>query len=288
MSVRFFAAGLVALLAWSGMPETAWADSPVTVTAYGPERIVATTYSATGRKVVTFDITDSSLTATGATICIRLGNGDRQGCRYQRFDGQAVDDDEYGSDDEYTRWNIIGVPGRWTIGYPVGFDAMSREQCIDTLDSPKGARYAAIIEVMNDAGTVLSTGSWAYEVTCTGLLGGATGPKRTRVFASRSTTSKPFEFSVLDTRHLLESYRICNYSSITGRYFGCDREQLTKRHRTDFGWYLNYSMTYPAMGSGACQYIGRQWPQSGIRIQFYDGSYDKRVTVFWGTRLDCG
>ncbi len=291
MRARWLAVGAcLALMTWA-VPGTAIADSPVVITSAGPAQVIGSTEVSTGPKSVTFDIFDASLTATGATICRRTGSPEVVDCRYERFDGVVTEDsdDYYYSDDEYERWGIIGAPGHWTVSYPIGFPYMTREQCVDAawIDA-KGSPYAAIIEVMNDAGTVLASNTWSYEVYCTGLLGGAQGPKRTRVFAGRSSSTKPFEFYVLDKRHLLESYRICVYDSLLGRYHDCDREDLRKRDRTASGWYLNYTIDFPAMGSDLCGYIGRTWPQSGLRIQFYDQDFDKQVTVYWGTRLNCG
>lgn len=279
----------LALLAWP--PPASAQDGPVTVTASGPAKVVTSSDTSTGRILATFQISDTSLTATGATICRSSGDTTRQGCRYQRFDGQDVSDeyDDYEDDwydDEYTRWGIVGQPGSWTVSYPIGFDGISRVECLNA--AWKDTPFAASIEVMNDAGVVIGTGSWTYSVVCTGIEGNAVGPERTRVYAGRSTKSKPFTFLVLDTKRVLSSYRICRYDSVSGRYSGCDRERLTARNRTkDGNWALSYTITWNPLGSSACSYVGRKWPQAGFRVEFYDRSLSKRLTLFRGTRLDC-
>jgi hypothetical protein len=203
--------------------------------------------------------------------------------------GQSVADeysDEYYEDDEYTRWDVVGQPGSWTVSYPIGFDAITREQCLDA--AWKDAPFAADMQLMNDAGVVLATSTWTYAVACTGIEGGSAGPDRTRVYAGRSTKSKPFTFLVLDTTRELASYRICRYDSISGRYRGCDMERLMSRNRTDDGnWFINYHLTWGPVGSSACSYFDRKWPQAGFRVQFYDRDMDMRLSLVRGTRLNC-
>ena len=292
-SVRFLAVALgCASLLLASVPP-ARADTGITVTASGPAKVVTDTDSSTGRIVATFTVTDPTLTATGARICRSYGDTKRQGCRYQRFDGQTVTDefDEYGDEyyydeDEYTRWDVVGQPGSWTVSYPIGFDEITREQCLDA--AWEDAPFAADMQVMNDAGVVLATGAWTYAVVCTGIEGAVAGPDRTRVYAGRSTTSKPFTFWALDTRRELASYRICRYFSGTGTYSGCDRERLTARNRTDDGtWVVSYRLTWRPLGSAACAYVGRKWPQAGVRVQFYDRDLKQRLSLFRGTRVDC-
>ncbi len=285
------AASATALLTW-GLAEPALADSPVAIAASGPASITTSTDSSTGRVVATFVVTDSSRTATGATICRGYEDTKGQGCRYQRFDGQPVGDgyddyyDDYDDyDDEYTRWDVVGTPGAWTVSYPIGFDAITREECLAA--TWRDAPFSATMSVMNDAGVVLATTEWVYQVRCTGIEGASAGPERTRVYAGRSTKSKPFTFVVLDTEHLLKSYRICRYDSVSGRYAGCDREVLRARNRTDDGWVVSYHLTWGPMGSSACAFVGRKWPQAGFRVQYYDRGLDRRLTLFRGTRLDC-
>lgn len=272
------------------IPPAVAADLPVGVTSSGPARVVTDTDSATGRIVATFTITDPTLTATGATICRSYGDEPRQGCRYQRFDGKpAADewDDEYVDDDEYRRWDVVGQPGSWTVSYPIGFDGITREECLTAAwDDPA---FTAAMQVQNDAGVVIGTGSFTYDVVCTGIEGNSAGPARTRVSATRSVRSRPFGFLVLDARKVLASYRICQYDSVLGRYFNCDMERLTARQRTDDGknWGISYTITWQAMGSAACDYIDRKWPQAGFRVQYFDRSGDRVLTLFRGTRLDC-
>ena len=283
-------AGALAL----GQPP-AFADAPVTVTSSGPSRVVTGTDEPTGRILATFVIDDASRTATGATICRTLGDSKRTGCRYERFDGQVSETDPYDDydtafdsdfEDEYTRWDIVGEPGHWTNSYPIGFDGITREQCLTAAWEPK-ADFSAVIQVKNDAGVELAHGSWDYSVLCTGIEGGSTGPERTHVSASHTTQSKPFRFYVVDTRHVLDSYRICVYWSLTGKYSKCDYERLTQADRTDSGWTVGYHLTIPAQGSYGCAYVGRKWPQNGFRLQFYDSSMDQQLSLFRGTRLDC-
>ena len=272
------------------IPPVAAEELPVSVASSGPAKVVTDTDSSTGRIVATFTITDPTLTATGATICRSWGDEARQGCRYQRFDGQSVVDewdDEYVDDDEYTRWDIVGQPGSWTVSYPIGFDGITREQCLTAAwDDPV---FTASMQVQNDAGVVIGTGSFAYDVVCTGIEGSSSGPARSKVSASRSVKSKPFAFVVLDTRRVLASYRICQYDSIGGRYYDCDMERLTARNRLrdGTGWGLSYTITWRAMGSQLCDYIDRKWPQAGLRVQYFDRSGDRVLTLFRGTRLDC-
>lgn len=285
---RHVAVCIGTLVTLVGPTQVALADSPVSVTASGPERIVTSTDTSTGRILATFTIVDSSATATGAKICRSYADNGQQGCRYQRFDGQTLDDeyDDWYDDDEYTRWDIVGAPGSWTVSYPIGFDEISREECLAA--AWQDAPFAAAIQVMNDAGVVLATSGWTYAVACTGIEGNSLGPARSRVYAGKSTRSKPFRFLALDTRRVLKSYRVCHYDSIAGRYRDCDRERLTAEDRTkDGNWFLSYNLTWRAMGSSLCNYIGRKWPQAGIRVQFYDGNLDKRLTLYRGTRLDC-
>jgi len=268
----------------------ALADSLVTITATGPSKIAASSLEPTGRITALFAVNDSSLTASGATICKQWGTKKRQGCDYRRFDGQLVEsddwDDDWYDDDEYTQWIITGTPGQWNISYPIGFEEISREECLYSAWQ-KDPKFSATIEVLNDAGTILSSGSFNYEVSCTGIEGGSVGPEKTRVYAGKSTKSKPFDFFVVDAKHMLKSYRVCNYSSITGKYFSCDRESLTKRQKSDDGWVLSYTLTWNSLGSATCNYIGKKWPQSGFRIELYDAQMDKVLSLFRGTRLDC-
>lgn len=273
-------------------------DGPVTVAASGPAKVVTSSDTSTGRIVATFVVSDTSLTATGATICRTHGNVTRQGCHYERFDGLAVSDDldddyyvdhedDYDEFDEYTRWDIGGQPGEWTVSYPIGFDEIPREDCLRAAWQKKP--FSADIEVMNDAGVVLATGSWTYQVVCTGIEGASTGPERTRVYAGRSSTSRSFTFLVLDSKRILSSYRVCRYSSVDGhRYLGCDREMLTASHRTKNGnWLLSYTLSWRPMGPGLCSVIGRKWPQEGVRIEFYDRNLRKQLSLYRATRLDC-
>ncbi len=249
--------------------------------------IVANSFTPTGRILATFTVTDTSLTATGATICGNYGDEKRKACRYQRFDGQSIDDDwDDDEDDDYIRWDIVGQPGSWTVSYPIGFDPISREECL-TAAWNENPDFFASIDVMNDAGVVLGTGEFPYTVKCTGLEGGATGPDRTRVYAGKATKSQAFTFVALDSTKILKSYRVCQYSSSTGRYTKCDRERLLAKNRYKDGWAVTYNLTYPALGSSRCAYVGRKWPQEGLRIEYYDGSLKKRLTLFRGTRLDC-
>jgi hypothetical protein len=270
------------------------ADSPVTVTSSGPATITTSSLNPTGRILATFTITDTSKTATGATICRNWGNEKKQGCRYQRFDGKEVgsdeglDDEDWDTDDddEYSRWDILGSPGQWTISYPIGFDYISREQCL-TAAWNKDPDFFANIEVLNDAGVLLATNSFNYVVNCTGVEGGATSPQETRVYSNKSVKSKSFSFFVVDRKRVLKSYRICNYNWYSGKYYACDREKLTQKTRDDEGWILSYSLTFPAYGSTTCAYIGRKWPDAGFRVEFYDSSLDKVITLYKYTRLDC-
>lgn len=281
------AAMACATLLLSSVPP-AQADSTVTVTASGPARIVTDTDSSTGRIVATFAVTDPTLTATGAKICRGYGDEPREGCRYERFDalGEDGDDFDYDGVNEYTRWDVVGQPGAWTVGYPVGFDGISREECLAA--AWQDEQFSADMQVLNDAGAVLSTSRWTYEVECQGIEGNAVGPDRTRVYSGRSTRSKPFTFLVLDTTRQLASYRICRYDSISGKYRGCDMERLTAADRADDGnWVLSYHLTWQPVGSSTCSYIGRKWPQAGFRVQFYDRGMDMRVSLFRGTRVDC-
>lgn len=270
----------------------AWAADGVTVQASGPKQVVTSTESSTGRITATFVVADPTMTATGATICRTYDGGGRYGCRYQRFDGQPVEDadgylddpSDY-ADDEYARWDVSGRPGEWTVAYPIGFDGISREQCLGA--TWRDAPFAAVMDVKNDAGTILGSGNWTYRVLCTGIEGGSSGPERTRLSTSHSVTSKSFTFLALDTTKVLTSFRVCRYSSVTERYFACDREVLTRRNRQDENWAVSYSITWPAQGAAGCAYVGRKWPQEGLRVQFYDRDLDQRLSLFRGTRLDC-
>jgi len=273
-------------------PPTATGETfPVEVQATGPQSITASTQRPTGRIVATFTISDPTLTATGATICRSFGEKTEVGCRYQRFDGQDVsdswdDDVYYDDDDEYVGWTIDGQPGSWIVSYPIGFEEISREECVAATWGEDGP-FSAAIDVQNDAGTLIGAAQWDYQVNCTGIVGGALGPEKTRVFAGRGTESKSFDFLVVDKERILDSYRICNYNAISGRYFGCDREDLKKRDRTDDGWAVSYSITWNAVGSATCRYIDRQWPQAGLRVQFYDDDLRKQLQIFKGTQLRC-
>lgn len=270
------------------------AESPVTVTSSGPATITTSSLTPTGRILATFTITDASKTATGATICRNWGEEKRQGCRYQRFDGKVVEGDDYWDDedwetdldDDYNRWDIVGSPGQWTVSYPIGFDYISREQCL-TAAWNKNPNFFANIDVLNDAGVVLATNSFNYSVTCTGVEGGATSPEETRVYSNKSAKSKGFNFYVVDQKRLLKSYRICNYNWYSGKYYACDLEKLTQSNRKDNSWILSYTLTFPAYGSATCSYINRKWPDAGFRVEFYDASFDKIVTLYKYTRLDC-
>ncbi len=270
------------------------AESPVTVTSSGPATIRTSSLTPTGRILATFTITDTSKTATGATICRNWGEEKKQGCRYQRFDGKEVESDEYWDDedwdtdydDEYSRWDIVGSPGQLTISYPIGFDYISREQCL-TAAWNKDPDFFVNIEVLNDAGVVLATNSFNYEVNCTGVEGGATSPEETRVYSNKSVKSKGFNFYVVDQKKVLKSYRICNYNWYSGKYYDCDREKLTQKNRSDEGWLLSYTKTFPAYGSSLCNYIGRKWPDAGFRVEFYNSSLKKVITLYKYTRLDC-
>lgn len=272
------------------VPPVAAEELPVGVTSSGPAKVVTDTDSTTGRIVATFTITDPTLTATGATICRNWGDEVRQGCRYQRFDGQPVVDewdDEYVDDDEYARWDIVGQPGSWTVSYPIGFDGITREQCLTAAwDDPT---FTASMQVQNDAGVVIGAGSFAYDVVCTGIEGNSAGPARSRVSATRSVRSKPFAFVVLDTRRVLASFRICQYDSIGGRYYDCDMERLAPKDRLEdgTGWGLTYTITWRPMGAQLCDYIDRKWPQAGLRVQYFDRAGERVLTLFRGTRLDC-
>jgi len=276
----------------AGAPAAKAEGLPVSVEASGPQTVTASTEEPTGRIVATFVITDPTLTATGGTICRDYGDSSDVGCRYQRFDGQDVsdswDDDDYyfDDDDEYVRWDITGAPGSWTVSYPIGYDDISRDECV-AAEWDEDARFAVTLDVQNDAGTIIGTGSWDYRVNCTGIVGGSLGPEKTRVYASRGTQSKSFDFLVIDKDRVLDSYRVCNYNAITGRYFGCDREDLKKRDRTEDGWAVSYNITWNAVGSATCRYIDRQWPQAGLRVQFYDDNLKKKLQLFRGTQLRC-
>lgn len=284
----------VTAISFGSVPASA--NQGVTIVPSGPARIVADTSTPTGRILATFTINDPTLTATGATICRNYGDEKRQGCRYQRFDRAMTssDDDywddeeswEYDDDDPYVRWDIVGQPGAWTVSYPIGFDTISREECL-TAAWQEAPDFSASIEVLNDAGVVLATSALPYEVVCTGIEGGSTGPEETRVYAGSSVKSKAFTFVVVDTKHVLGSYRICEYSSITGRYSNCDREKLTSRHRTKQGWGLSYNLNYGGVGASLCSYIDRKWPQEGLRVEFYDAGMKKKLALFRGTRLTC-
>ena len=288
---RILSSGLVGALLGAVMMTPAQAETGITVAVSGPARITASTLEPTGRILANFTVTDPTMTATGATICRAFGESRRQGCRYQRFDGVVVESDDWyddlaDEDDEYTRWDVIGQPGSWTVSYPIGFEEMSDQECLAAalLDKP----FEASIEVMNDAGAILATGSFSYEVTCTGIAGGSTGPDRTRVYASRSARSQPFTFLAVDTKRILSAYRICQYSSITERYSNCDYEQLTTKHRTkDGNWYLSYYLNWGPLGSSSCGYVGRKWPQAGFRVQWYDRSMKQQLSLFRGTNTDC-
>lgn len=282
----------------SSLIGTAHAQSPVTITSAPPERLVATVDQPTGRVLTTFTIADTSLTATGARICRILPQGTKRGCRYQRFDqvSLADDDDDFWDDDDwddidpaYRDWTITGAPGEWTIGYPVGYEDIPREECLQAHFNKNP--FKAHIEVLNNAGTVLATASQDYRVTCTGIAGTASSPDRTRVFSNRATKSGSMNFLVLDTKHTLDSYRVCQYDGIGGRYFKCDREVLkrtgNRKNKQDFGWFLSYNINYKPMGSALCSTISRRWPQSGLRIEFYDKRLRKELTLFTATRLTC-
>jgi hypothetical protein len=286
------------LLAGSLTLSPASAESPVTIDTSGPEKFAATIGQPTGRVVINFIIADASSTATGARICRILPEGTKRGCRYQRFDQVDIedDDDDYWDDDddfwddidpEYRDWTITGAPGNWTVGFPIGYEDISREECL--LSHFNKNPFKAQIEVMNDAGTVLATTSRNYRVACTGVAGNASSPDRTRVYSGRSTKSKGMGFIVLDTKYTLDSYRVCQYSGVSGRYFNCERKVLKRsgKDKTDFGWFLTYNITYQPMGTALCSYIARKWPQSGIRVEFYDKKLRKELTLFTATRLTC-
>lgn len=279
--------GLLAAVVLGGLAAPpVLADGPVTVTASGPASVTTSSDTSTGRVVATFVVADTSLTATGATICRSYGDKKRFGCTYQRFDAPAVD--EYGDPveyDAYTSWDIVGGPGSWTVSYPIGFDGISREECL-AAGWQKDPFYATI-EVQNDASIVLATGSWTYTVNCTGIEGAVTWPRKTRVYAGRSTTSKPWTYFILDTRHVLNTYRICRFNAYLDRYGSCDYEDLTSRERTDTGWTISYRLTFTALGSSTCAWVGRQWPDAGFRLQVFSGNLDKRLTMYGTTKLDC-
>ncbi len=293
---RLFTLALGSAVAGSLLVSPAKAEAPVTVTSVQPERIVATIGKPTGRILTTFMITDGSKTATGAKICRILPEGTKRSCRYQRFDQSPVadDDDDFWDDDDwddidpaYLDWTVTGEPGNWSVGYPIGYEDIPREECL--VSRFNNNPFKAQIEVMNNAGTVLATASQDYRVTCTGIAGNASSPERTRVYSNRGSKSKSLGFLVLDTKHTLDSYRVCQYSGISGRYFNCDRKVLERSgsEKKDFGWYLPYTITYQAMGGTLCSYISRKWPQSGIRMEFYDKRMRKELTLFTATRLTC-
>ena len=271
------------------------ANSPVTITASGPAVIVAGTDAPTGRITAEFSITDTSRTATGAVICRNYAEEKRKGCQYLRFDGQGVTDDDdywddeddlyYDSDDPYMRWDITGQPGNWRIAYPIGFEEISRQECL-TAAWNKKPDFSASIEVMNDAGTILATSAWPFKVTCIGIEGGVARPDKFQVYSGKPSSSKAFNFYVVDTKHSLTSYRVCDYR-FTGSYANCDREDLTKSQRSTEGWNLSYTLNFRAIGSASCSYIDRKWPEAGIRIQFYDKSMRQKLTLYGGTQLRC-
>lgn len=278
---------VLALAVVTALPSPpAFADGPVTVTSTGPTSVTTSSSTSTGRVVATFVITDTSLTATGATICRSYDDKKQQGCVYQRFDAPAVD--EYGDPveyDEYTSWDVGGGPGSWTVSYPIGFDGISREECLAA--GWRKTPFYASIEVLNDDSVVLATGSWKYSVNCTGIEGAVNWPRKTMVYAGRSSRSKPWIYYVLDTRHVLNTYRICRYNSFLDRYDSCDYEDLTTRERTDTGWTVSYSLTFGAMGSSTCAWVGRKWPDAGFRLELYSGDLDKRLTMYGTTKMDC-
>ena len=262
------------------------ADGPVTVASSGPASITTSTDTTTGRVLATFVISDTSLTATGATICKAYDDKKQLGCVYRRFDTPSMD--EWGDPEEYdpyTSWDVVGGPGNWTVSYPIGFDGISREECLAA--GWRHTPFYASIDVQNDAGVVLATGSWKYSVECTGIEGGVTWPRKTRVYAGHATRSKFWKYYVLDTRHVLKTYRICRFNYFRDRYGSCDYEKLTARHRTDTGWIISYALTYGAMGSSTCAWIGRKWPDAGFRLELYSGNLNKRLTMWGTTKLDC-
>jgi len=281
-----------ALIASNVFASQAAAESPVTIQSSGPERFAATTGKPTGRVVATFEITDASLTATGARICRILPEGTKRGCRYQRFDLVELDDDDWDDDwddiePEYADWTITGAPGSWTVGYPIGYEDIPPEECLVSYFNKNP--FKASIEVMNDAGTVLASGNQNYRVACTGIAGNSTGPDRTRVYSGKSSKSQGLAFLVLDTKFTLDSYRACQYNSISGRYYACERKELKRsgKQKRDYGWVLSYNLTWRPMGSSLCSYIARKWPQAGVRVEFYDARMRKELTLFRGTRLTC-
>lgn len=277
---------LVIAVAAGVLSPPALADGPITVTSSGPASITTSSSTSTGRVVATFVITDASLTATGATICRSYDDKKRQGCEYRRFDQSPVD--EYGDPIEYdafTSWDVVGGQGNWTVSYPIGFDGISREECLAA--GWRHTPFYASIEVQNDASVVLATGSWKYAVNCTGIEGGVTWPRKTQVSAGHSVTSKPWIYYVLDTRHVLNTFRICRYNSYLDRYDSCDYEDLTSKDRTDTGWTVSYTLTFDAMGSTTCAWIGRKWPDAGFRLQLFSGDLDRRLTLYGTTKLDC-
>lgn len=281
------AAALLAALSGIGSP-AARADTPVTVTTSGPSTIVTDTSTSTGRIVATFTVADTSLTATGAIICRGAADKKATGCQYRRFDTPEPVD-EYGDpvydDDEYTAWEVTGGPGNWVVQYPIGFDPISREQCLNAAWGKKP--FSANMQVVNDDSTVLAQGSWQYAVDCTGIEGASSGPKRTRVYSGRTAESKAFTFWVLDANHKLNAFRVCRYNAMTDAYGACDYEDLASRHRTKDGWQVTYSLTFRPMGSSLCSWVGRTWPDAGFRMQFYSGDLDKELTLYSTTRLDC-
>jgi hypothetical protein len=276
-------------------------NAPVSVVVSGTGSVTAGTDRPSGRVTTNFAITDTSLTATGAKICRGYSKEKNLGCRYLRLDGVDLSnttDDDYWDDDEddywadydptdpYQRWDITGTPGSWNIAYPIGFEDITREECLHAAWD-KSSKFEATIEVMNNAGTVLATAVSPFSVTCTGIEGGSAGPQKTQVYANKSAKSKSFTFFVVDTQHKLSSYRICRYLSATDSYFACDREDLKSRSKTDEGWTLGYNLTWSALGSSSCNYVDRKWPRSGFRVQFYDRDQDQVMTLYRTTQLRC-
>ncbi len=285
-SVTFGLTTVVLSLAAATAPANA---DGVTISAEGPRAIVTSTEQSTPRIDAKFTITDPTQTATGATICRKWKGHPRQDCQFRRFDGQPVldeyDDEIWPDDNPQSRWNVAGAPGGWTVAYPIGFDPINREQCVAAAGT--AAPFGAMIEVKNDAGTVLGTSTWTYAVKCTGIVGGASGPDRTKLSASHSVRSKPFRFYILDSEHRLSTFRICSYEGIYGSWRNCDYEDLRADQRTKNGWTITYTLTWNGLGSSTCQYVGRKWPSAGFRVQIYSSGLRKQLTLTRYTRLDC-
>lgn len=267
---------MLAVAVAAGFAPTARAEGPVTVTAAGPASIDTTAGRGTGTSWVTFTILDTSSTATSVHACRILPSGKRADCDAVPLVPRDFKDGN---------WQVVAVPGGWQFRSRIKYYDMSPEECWSAAFAERPYRIS--VSVRNPADVELATANHPYTVDCAGLAGGVDGPKRLLLHAGRDSAKAIITFYLLDTKHTMKSIRSCSYNALADRYYACQRQHLTARFRTDYGWAVTFAMQWPAMGSAACTYVGRKWPEAGKQVAYYDAGLHKRFTLYHGFRLEC-